>query len=347
MPSFNQPHRRYNPLLNEWILVSPHRAMRPWQGKVESTGNAGRPKFDPKCYLCPGNQRASGAVTPKYQNTFVFENDFPALLHGEDGSEPQNECNGIIRSMPEKGLCRVICFSPRHDLTLAEMEVEAIRKVVDLWIDQYCDLRELDFISHVMIFENKGELMGCSNPHPHGQIWSTEHIPTLAGKKIDSQLAYCNSHGSSLLMDYLKWELQTKERVVAENDSFVALVPFWATWPFETMILPRREVTSTDALDESERSAWAAILKELTVRYDNLFETSFPYSMGITQKPTDGREYPGVVFHQSFYPPLLRSAVVRKFLVGYEMSGESQRDITPEQAAGRLRECGGEHYSRV
>lgn len=333
----SRPHRRFNPLLEDWILVSPHRAKRPWSGKVENATPLERPSHDPKCYLCPGNARASGDVNPAYESTYVFENDFPALLH--DGSVPDSiqECNGLVRAEGESGICRVICFSPRHDLTLAQMDEAAIRPVIDLWVEQYEELGAMDFVSHVLIFENKGDLMGCSNPHPHGQIWSTQHIPHLPAKKLGSQVRYFQSHGSPMLKDYLDWELREGERIIARNEHFVSLVPFWATWPFETMILPIRPIASILELNDAERSAWAAALHDLTARYDRLFETSFPYSMGISQLPTDGKEYPGVVLNQAFYPPLLRSAVVRKFLVGYEMSGEPQRDITAEQAAGRLR----------
>lgn len=338
------PHRRYNPLIKEWLLVSPHRATRPWSGKIEATAPAGRPQYDPKCYLCPGNARTSGEKNPDYAHTFVFQNDFAALLQNEESAPETSDCNGLVRRTPERGICRVICFSPRHDLTLAEMDQSALRRIVDLWVEQYIDLAAVDFISHVLIFENKGELMGCSNPHPHGQIWSSEHIPTLPARKIESQMEYFKSHGSPLLMDYVEWELGVGERLVAENEHFVALVPFWAVWPFETMVLPRRAVQSVAELTDSERSGWADMLSQVAIRYDNLFQTSFPYSMGINQLPTDGAEYPGFVLSQSFFPPLLRSASIRKFLVGYEMSAEPQRDITPEQAAGRLRECGGKHY---
>jgi len=345
----DSPHRRYNPLLNEWVLVAPHRAKRPWSGKIEKAPDSQRPAYDPGCYLCPRNTRASGHTNPDYAETYVFENDFPSLLHnGETGPlEPaasHEACHGLARAVRERGVCRVICFSPRHDLTLAEMEAGAIRKVVDVWAGQYEDLGSKNYISHVLIFENKGEMMGCSNPHPHGQIWANETIPSFPARKIASQLHYRQAHGRPMLMDYLEWELGQGQRIVAENEAFVALVPFWAIWPFETMIVPKRPVARITDLADAERSAWAGILRDLTVRYDNVFQTAFPYSMGINQLPTDGGEYPGLVMHQSFYPPLLRSAVVKKFQVGYEMSAEPQRDITPEQAAARLRECGGRHY---
>lgn len=344
------PHRRFNPLLGEWLLVSPHRAKRPWQGSVEDLAPEDRPQYDPECYLCPGNERAGGVQNPKYTETFAFQNDFASLMPGEDGAEPAviDACNGLIHAQVERGICRVICFSPRHDMTLPLMEVEAIGKVVDLWAAQYEELAAVDFISHVQIFENKGAMMGCSNPHPHGQIWANGTVPTLPAKKVATQLEYQKSHGSPMLMDYLEWELAQNERIIAQNDSFVVLVPFWAIWPFELMILPRRAVSSVNELTSDERMDWAAMIKDATTRYDNLFKTSFPYSMGISQKPTDGKDYLGVILHQTFQPPLLRSATVRKFQVGYEMSGEPQRDITPEQAAERLRtDCAGPHYRNI
>lgn len=340
----SSPHRRYNPLLDEWVLVSPHRSQRPWSGKVEAAQAGNRPAYDPTCYLCPRNTRAKGLDNPDYQSTYVFENDFAALLKTKPSQADVSECNGLIQAAPERGICRVICFSPRHDLTVAEMNEQAIAGVVNVWNEQYEDLRHVDFISHVLIFENKGEVMGCSNPHPHGQIWANESIPYFPAKKIDSQRQYFTSHSSPMLMDYLAWELSQGERIIQQNDHFVSLVPFWAVWPFEAMIVPKREAQCIGDLSDDERLAWAAILKDLAVRFDNIFECSFPYSMGINQRPTDGQEYPGLVMHQSFYPPLLRNALVKKFQVGYEMSGEPQRDITQEQAASRLRECSPTHF---
>ncbi|NQU45138.1 UDP-glucose--hexose-1-phosphate uridylyltransferase [bacterium] len=341
----NVPHRRYNPLLDEWVLVAPHRAKRPWSGRIEKTLDEERPKYDPGCYLCPRNTRSSGHANPDYQTTFVFENDFPSLLHENLGEPSVHEaCNGLIRGVEERGICRVICFSPRHDLTLAEMDLSAIGLIVDLWHEQYVDLGSKDFISHVLIFENKGALMGCSNPHPHGQIWANESIPSLPASKIDAQVRYFKAHNSPLLMDYLDWEKQQGERTIYENEAFISLVPFWAVWPFETMILPKRHVTNITDLDDAEKAAWAEILKDLAIRYDNVFQSSFPYSMGINQLPTDGQAWAGLTLHQAFFPPLLRSASIKKFQVGYEMSAEPQRDITPEQAVNRLRECGGKHY---
>lgn len=338
------PHRRFNPLLEEWVLVAPHRAKRPWSGKIEKAPANDRPAYDPACYLCPRNTRSSGHVNPDYPSTYVFENDFPSLLHDDPTPFALNDHKGLIRAEKERGVCRVICFSPRHDLTMAEMDVASIRRVVDLWAEQYLDLGAMDFISHVMTIENKGDIMGCSNPHPHGQIWANERVPSYPARKIEAQLRHHKAHGSPLLMDYLEWELREDVRVIAKNEHCVALVPFWAVWPYETMILPRRAVSSVDQLSGAEREAWAAVLKELLVRYDNIFESSFPYSMGLNQRPTDGGDYPGLVAHQAFFPPLLRSATIKKFQVGYEMSAEPQRDITPEQAADRMRQCGGRHY---
>ena len=334
----DHPHRRWNPLTEEWILVSPHRTKRPWRGHVEKGADEERPAYDPECYLCPGNTRAQGVVNPPYTNTFVFDNDFMALLPETPPFDGQHDERGLMRVRAERGLCRVIVFSPRHDLTLAQMSQTDIEKVVDLWVEQYVELGNVDFINHVMIFENKGAMMGCSNPHPHGQIWANESIPTLPAKELASQRQYREEHGSSMLVDYADRERGEGERTICENDSFIALVPFWALWPFEAMVLPLRPVSKLPDLTETEKGDLAAILRTLTIRYDNLFETSFPYSMGIHQAPTNGREYPEAQLHWHFYPPLLRSATVRKFVVGYEMTAEPQRDLTPEQAATRLAE---------
>lgn len=342
----DHPHRRWNPLTEEWLLVSPHRTKRPWTGRIEKVPSANLPAYDPACYLCPGNQRAGGAQNPEYESTFVFENDFAALLGDSPFGPPAEQCNGLVREQPETGHCRVICFSPRHDLTLAQMQLAEVRTVIDLWVDQYEEIGRMEGVSAVTIFENRGEMMGCSNPHPHGQIWSTRTVPTIQARELASQKKYFEQHDAALLSDYLHWELDQRERVIDSNDHFAALVPHWAIWPFETMILPRRPVASINELSGAERDAWAEIMRRLLIRYDNLFEVSFPYSMGIHQKPVDGEPHPGVVMHQHFYPPLLRSATIKKFQVGYEMTGEPQRDITAEQAAERLRALPDVHFKQ-
>ena len=335
-------HRRYNPLTGEWVLVSPHRTKRPWQGKVEKSMLDSRPEYDPTCYLCPGNERAGGLKNPNYEDVFVFQNDFSALLpEVPQGSYEKKE---LFKAESEQGFCKVICFSPRHDLTIPEMDVNDIKKVVDVWCREYKDMGALDYINHVQIFENKGDIMGCSNPHPHGQIWAQFSIPVEPAKETRMQGKYFEKKGKTLLSDYLEEELRTGERILVENEHFVALVPFWATWPFETMILSKRPVQNILQLSEEEKVAMADAYKKLTVMYDNLFETSFPYSAGIHQSPTDGEDHPEWHMHMHFYPPLLRSATVKKFMVGYEMMANPQRDITPEQAAQRLNALSKTHY---
>ncbi len=340
------PHRRWNPLLEEWLLVSPHRALRPWAGSVEKAPPESRPSYNPECYLCPGNARAGGVRNPDYEHTFVFDNDFPALLPKDVDERSRLACEGVVREVSEQGICRVICFSPRHDLTLAEMELADIRRVIDLWCEQCAELGARENIASVTIFENKGEIMGCSNPHPHGQIWANQSVPTLLAKEMATQGKHFERKGSCLLLDYLAWELGEGKRVLFANGHFVALVPHWANWPFEALVLPRRAVERITELTSEERDSWAEILWMLLVCYDNLFETSFPYSMGIHQAPTAGEAQAGFQLHQHFFPPLLRSATVKKFQVGYEMSSEPQRDITPEQAAERLRSLPKEHYKQ-
>lgn len=335
-------HRRYNPLTGEWVLVSPHRTKRPWLGQVERRAPLERPRHDPTCYLCPGNARAGAAVNPDYTGTFVFDNDFAALLR--EGPHTEVAADGFFRVQPETGICRVICFSPRHDLTLPEMDVPAIRAVVDVWCAQVVELGARPDIGYVQLFENKGEVMGASNPHPHGQLWASRRVPMLPALENRHQAAYFAQHGAPLLVDYLDAELASGERVVVENDHWVALVPFWAVWPYELMLLPRRAVTAIPELVDAERDALAEILKRLLTKYDNLFETSFPYSMGWHGQPTDGADHPHWQLHAHFYPPLLRSATVKKFMVGYEMLANPQRDITAEQAAARLRELSEVHY---
>ena len=331
----NDPHRRYNILTDEWVLVSPHRNKRPWQGKVEKVQTNTRPTFDTQCYLCPGNIRANGSKTEVYEDVYVFDNDFGALLPITEEGRFEN---GLLKAESEKGICRVLCFSPNHSLTLPDMEISAIEKVVNLWQEQYLDLGSKEFINYVQIFENKGALMGCSNPHPHGQIWAQSSIPQEVIKKSKQQKAHWEKNKRSLLQDYLHQELKAKERLICENEHFVALVPFWAVWPYEAMIIPRRHIQNLGQLDEPEKKAYAAILKNLTQRFDLVFETSFPYSSGIHQAPTDGGAHEEWHMHMAFYPPLLRSASVKKFMVGYEMFANPQRDITAEMAAKSMRE---------
>jgi len=329
------PHRRYNPLADEWILVSPHRTQRPWQGQVEDRAPETRPAYDPTCYLCPGNSRVNGAQNPKYSETFVYDNDFPALLPEVPAASVNSR--DLVVAKSERGLCRVICFSPRHDLTLAEMAEQDLRRVVDVWAAQTAEMGSLPFINHVQIFENRGAMMGSSNPHPHCQIWANETVPELARHENFAQATYLAEHSTCLLCDYLALELELGERIVCQNDQFVVLVPFWATWPFETIVLPRQHVASIPALSYDQRNGLASILKRVTTRYDNLFHVSFPYTAGFHQAPTDGLEHPECHLHTHFYPPLLRSETIRKFMVGYEMLANAQRDLTPEQAADRLR----------
>lgn len=339
------PHRRYNPLINEWVLVSPHRSKRPWQGQKESVNTVALPEYDPECYLCAGNVRMNGEKNPDYKGSFVFENDFAALKQ-EPIDFGGNEEGSFFKAQPERGISRVVCFSPRHDLTLPEMELEGIVNIIHTWQKEYTDLGTIDYINHVQIFENKGSVMGCSNPHPHGQIWAQSSLPTQVEKTQNNLKAYFDKNGTNLLQDYLKEELKAKERVVVENDHFAAIVPFWAIWPFETMIVSKRHITKITDFTEDEVAAFAVTLKQLTSKYDNLFETSFPYSSGIHQAPTDGEAHPEWQFHMHFYPPLLRSASVKKFMVGYEMMGESQRDITPEKSAEMLRNLSDVHYKQ-
>jgi len=337
MNLLTQPHRRYNSLTDEWILVSPQRTQRPWLGQVETPPVESRPTYDPQCYLCPGNARAGNERNPQYESTFAFENDFAALTPSpvQDGG---GLGRGLLRAIPERGICRVICFSPRHDLMLPHMNLPDIARVVDVWIEQTQELGSLDFVNYVQIFENKGEMMGASNPHPHCQVWATEHIPTEPAKELRAQNEYFQKNSSCLLCDYLAIELAQAERIIAQNDHFVVVVPFWAVWPFETMLLARRHMGALTEMTDAERDALADIVKRVTTRYDNLFRVSFPYSMGFHQSPTDGAQHLAHHLHAHYYPPLLRSATVRKFMVGYEMLAEPQRDITPEIAAARLRE---------
>jgi UDPglucose--hexose-1-phosphate uridylyltransferase len=333
------PHRRFNPLTQEWVLVSPHRTNRPWQGQVEKDKHAAAVEYDPTCYLCPGNARAGGARNPSYTSTFVFTNDYAALL--PDTPEEAGSESDLLGWENERGTCKVVCFSPRHDLTVARMDVTAIRTVIDVWAVQYLEIGALPYVNNVQIFENRGEMMGASNPHPHCQIWATEHLPNEIVKEQTSQAKWLSGHGSCLLCDYFAKERGSRERIICENDGFIALAPFWAVWPFEAMLVSRRHVGSVDQLTLPERDALADIMKRLTTRYDRLFDVSFPYTMGFHQRPTDGQEHPEWHLHAHYYPPLLRSAKVRKFMVGFEMLCMPQRDITPETAAERLRSLPG------
>jgi len=345
MQTFNNnehPHRRYNPLIGEWVLVSPHRAKRPWQGQNESTATQNLPAYDTTCYLCAGNERSNGVFNDNYSDVYVFDNDFPSLLSEE--VEAPKQTSPLFQISVERGINRVICFSPRHDLTIPEMEIEGIQKVIQAWKEQYIDLGSNDFINHVQIFENKGAVMGCSNPHPHGQIWSQSSLPTQVKKTQEHLKQYFIAKGKSLLADYLAEELERKERVVLENEHFAVVVPFWAIWPFETLIISKRHYGNLTQMTSDEALAFADALKCITVKYDNLFETSFPYSSGIHQTPTDGEEHPEWHFHMHFYPPLLRSATVKKFMVGYELMAEAQRDISPEKSAAMLRDLPEVHY---
>ena len=327
-------HKRYNILTGEWVLVSPHRAKRPWQGQNEAVSNEQRPAHDPSCYLCAGNTRINGEVNPDYENVFVFTNDFAAL---QTTSPVFSVDEGLLRAESEQGICKVICFSPDHSKSLADMEVEDINKVVQAWQKEYTLLGSNEMINYVQIFENKGAVMGCSNPHPHGQIWSQSTLPNEVEKKDQHQKTYYDKNKRSLLGDYLKQELEVNERIIYQNEDFVVLAPFWAVWPFETMIVPKRAFKNITELSDAESLAFSDAISKITRAYDALFETSFPYSSGIHQAPTNGANNDHWHWHMSFYPPLLRSATVKKFMVGYEMFGSPQRDITAEQAVDRLK----------
>jgi len=331
------PHRRWNPLQREWVLVSPHRTQRPWQGQTEEIAAPPALRYDPTCYLCPGKTRAGGVQTPSYTGTFVFDNDFAALLPEAPSATQDIGGAGLLRAQSERGICRVLCFDPRHDLTLATMPLPSIRRVVDMWAEQASDLGSHPEIQYVQIFENRGAMMGASNPHPHGQIWATEHIPNIPAVELETQREYFAAHGEPLLTAYLRLELKEQTRIIAQNDEWVALVPFWAVWPFELLLLPRQRVASVEALNHGPRDGLAAILQQVTAAYNRIFDTPFPYSMGLHPAPFDGDNHIEWLLHAHFYPPLLRSATVRKFMVGFELLGSPQRDITPESAAATLR----------
>lgn len=335
----SHPHRRFNPMIGEWVLVSPHRAKRPWQGQSEQDESEQKPAYDPTCYLCAGNTRVNGEVNPAYTSTFVFDNDFAAL---QPTTPEAGETDGLFQFHAEQGMSRVICFSPDHSKTLPELSTEERKNVVACWVAQ---TRELGGrYQWVQVFENKGAMMGCSNPHPHGQVWAQQHVPTLATKKLTHFSQYFANHGSTLLQDYVEQEMGKDERVVCSNDDWAVVVPYWAAWPFETLLLPRFAVRSLAEISDTQQTSLAAIVGDITARYDNLFTTSFPYSMGWHSAPFDGSEHPEWGLHAHFFPPLLRSATVRKFMVGYEMMAEAQRDLTPEQAANRLKALSPVHY---
>jgi len=336
------PHKRFNPLLREWVLVSPQRTERPWHGKEEKPPVAPAVSYEPNCYLCPGNKRAGGKQTPQYSETYVFENDFPALL--SEAESLNYDDKGLLVAQTDRGICRVLCFSPRHDLTIPRMNSRELRSVIDAWTEQFSGLAQIPWVRHVQIFENRGELMGASNPHPHCQIWANATLPNLPAREDESLRLYRAEKQSCLLCDYLQLELQRNERIVCQNDAFAVLVPFWAVWPFETLVLSKRHLASLDQLNGEERDLLGDILRRIAIRYDNLFETAFPYSMGFHQRPTDGQPHEAWHLHAHHFPPLLRSATVRKFMVGYELLASPQRDLTPESAAARVRELSETHY---
>jgi len=341
--TFAGVHRRRNALTGDWVLVSPHRGKRPWQGQVEDLPIDRLPAHDPGCYLCPGNRRAGGEVNPNYSNTFVFDNDFAAL---QPETPAWTSGHPLLEAASESGRCRVICFSPRHDLTLPEMDLPAVRRVVDVWAQQFEQLGADPDIGYVQIFENKGAMMGCSNPHPHGQIWAERRVPVEPAREGARQLDYYAAHGQALLGDYLDEERRLGDRLVCENEYFTALVPYWAFWPFETLVIARQPAPDLLALSADARAGLADILQRVTVRYDNLFHISFPYSAGLHQAPTDGLPHPEWRLHMHFYPPLLRSATIKKFMVGYEMLANPQRDILPETSATHLRAMSEQHYKK-
>jgi UDPglucose--hexose-1-phosphate uridylyltransferase len=341
------PHRRLNRLTGEWVLVSPHRTSRPWLGQMETGQASTLPAYDPDCYLCPGNQRAGGRSNPSYTSTFVFDNDFPSLLPVDEREEQNsNRDNRLFIAEPENGICRVVCFSPRHDLSLPELSLDQATAVVNTWARQTEELGAIEYINYVQIFENKGELMGCSNPHPHSQIWATSHLPNEPAKELINQTAYLQQHKSCLLCDYLAAEKENEIRIIASNQHFTALTPFWAIWPFEVLLVSNWHVRSLPELTPDETSSLADIIQQITIRYDNLFNISFPYSMVFHQAPVDGLPHEEWHFHAHYYPPLLRSAHVKKFMVGFEMLAMPQRDLTPEFAAQKLRQLDAVHFRK-
>jgi UDPglucose--hexose-1-phosphate uridylyltransferase len=349
---YEYPHRRYNPLTREWVLVSPHRARRPWQGHVEKTPSAEIPEYDPSCLLCPGNERANGDRNPVFPSTFIFDNDFAALLSpsniSRDSSQPFTlpGTDSLCVARPETGICRVVCFSPKHNLAFPQLTFEEAEAVIQTWSQETADLQESPDIAYVQVFENKGAIMGCSNPHPHSQIWAQSQLPNEIEKEYSSQSEYYRTNSRLLLLDYLAEERERGERIITANAEFTALVPFWAIWPFEILIISHHVIPNLPAMTSGQQRALTDILQRVTCRYDNLFEIPFPYSMGFHQAPNDGGQHPEWILHAHFYPPLLRSASVRKFMVGYEMLAMPQRDITPEDAASQLRELSEIHFTK-
>jgi UDPglucose--hexose-1-phosphate uridylyltransferase len=336
------PHRRFNPLTREWVLVSPHRTQRPWQGRIESTPPPQQATYDPACYLCPGNERAGGARNPHYKSTFVFDNDYAALLPSIESAQCDEA--GLLVARSEPGVCRVVCFSPRHDLTIPRMSLAEIRCVIDVWSEQFRQLETMGGVRYIQVFENRGVLMGASNPHPHCQIWANASLPNVPERELASFRDYHATNKSCLLCNYLQIELRQNERVVCENDAFLVVIPYWAVWPFETLVISKRHFAAIEELSPQESGHLADVLRRITIRYDNLFETFFPYSMGFHQRPSNDGAHPEWHFHAHYFPPLLRSATVQKFMVGYEMLCGPQRDITAEAAAARLRDMPEIHY---
>jgi len=338
------PHRRKNLLTGEWVLVSPHRTNRPWLGQVEKVAEENLPDYDPDCYLCPGNRRAGGVRNPAYTSTFVFNNDYAALLPPEHTQGAVDIPDRLFVRQTVSGVCRVVCFSPRHNVSIPLLSQEEVEAVVETWTRETRQLGELDSIEYVQIFENKGAMMGASNPHPHSQVWATGYIPNEPQKELAAQSTYFSQNAACLLCDVLAAETTHGTRVIARNTGFTALVPFWAVWPFEILVVSNRHVASLLDINPEEAACLADILRQVTTGYDNLFETAFPYSMGFHQEPAKDGPHPGWHLHAHFYPPLLRSATVRKFMVGYELLAEPQRDLTPESAAERLRSLSRIHY---
>ncbi|KAM3599280.1 uncharacterized protein V6R79_003033 [Siganus canaliculatus] len=336
-------HLRYNPLRDTWVLVSPHRMKRPWAGQVEKPSEEQIPRFDPKNPLCPGNTRPNGQVNTDYNSTFVFDNDFPALQ--SDAPDPGSDQHPLFQSKAARGVCKVMCFHPWSDITLPLMKKHDIVKVINKWVELIEELGTT--YPWVQIFENKGAMMGCSNPHPHCQVWASNFLPNEPALSDRCQRAYYEKHGEPLLLQYVRQEAEKKERVVVESADWLVVVPYWATWPYQTLLLPRRHVLRMNDLTTEEKDGLADITKRLLTKYDNLFEISFPYSMGWHGAPTGphlNEDNSHWQLHAHYYPPLLRSATVKKFMVGYEMLAQEQRDLTPEQAAEKLRNLPEEHY---